>query len=38
MSALPLTDCCTNKTTKQHVCFNKGALAIPAIAKDWTCP
>jgi hypothetical protein len=29
-----LPDCCTNTATKQHVCFNKQALAIGG----WTCP
>lgn len=33
-----LPDCCTNKMTSQKTCFNKGYLAVPAIAAQWSCP
>jgi hypothetical protein len=37
--AMPqLPDCCTNKMTMQHVCFNKTYLQIPQVAMGWTCP
>jgi hypothetical protein len=38
MSALMLFDCCTHIPSSQHVCFNKAALLVPQIAKDWSCP